>query len=437
MKITFRTLSTLLGVALVLGGCSNPVGYWKMNGDVIDGSPFQNDGIAYHTRNVEGGCNQALGFDGASSNVLVPYGEQYEFAHAMTVEAWVRLDGDGTGGPRIVEQSVDESWGLWLPLPWYESDKVQFTIVTTDGAQAIVSNGALEREAWTHITATYDGAKIRLYLDGALDNEVAHTGDVVQLGTDLAIGRNAVRDQDHLEGAIDEVRLWNRVKTRKEILHGMYDDVAFDPGLVGYWGFDGEVVDSSEHANFGIASHTTSVEGKIDQALFFDGSSSRVSISHTEQYDFGQAMTIEAWVRLDGDGTGGPRIVEQSVDESWGLWLPLPWHESDKVQFTIVTTDGAQAVVSNGALEREAWTHIAATYDGARMRLYLDGVLDNEVAHTGDVVQLGTDLSIGRNASRNLDHFEGAIDEVRLWNVARTHDEIISCMGNELEMYEN
>ena len=78
----------------------------------------------------------------------------------------------------------------------------------------------------------------------------------------------------------------------------------------------------------------------------------------------------------------------------------------------------------------QTWHHIAATYDGDKVRLYVDGVLRNTSNSTTLNLQSDT-LYIGRNSNTDR-YFEGLIDDVRIWNVARNAIEIADNMNSEL-----
>ena len=74
--------------------------------------------------------------------------------------------------------------------------------------------------------------------------------------------------------------------------------------------------------------------------------------------------------------------------------------------------------------------HIAATYNGQHLRYYVNGCLTGEMAWTGDMVQNNLLTAIGQQSSCECEQYEGFIDEVRIWNVARTQQEIAENMLN-------
>jgi hypothetical protein len=75
---------------------------------------------------------------------------------------------------------------------------------------------ALGLNVWTHLAATYDGAMLRLYVNGALAGSTALTGSLDATTGPLRIGGNSVRSE-WFNGLIDEVRVYSRALSQSEI----------------------------------------------------------------------------------------------------------------------------------------------------------------------------------------------------------------------------
>ena len=92
---------------------------------------------------------------------------------------------------------------------------------------------------------------------------------------------------------------------------------------------------------------------------------------------------------------------------------------------------GDRRVSSGDAAPRIAfggWTHIAGTFDGSAMRIFVNGLLANTFNVSDEPVQSSSDLFIGRadfgGEFPTPEFFEGRVDEVRIWSVARTPEQI-------------
>ena len=140
----------------------------------------------------------------------------------------------------------------------------------------------------------------------------------------------------------------------------------------------------------------------------------------------GSAITVEAWVRpRAGDWQPGPALAKERSGVGEDLALGV---DAGNVPTADVVGAGGTDTVTGGAAPAWTWTHLAATYDGAEQRLYVNGVL---VGVSSGVGALALDTtggwSIGAGfdaAGLPVDHWWGAIDDVRIWSTARTEPQI-------------
>jgi hypothetical protein len=80
--------------------------------------------------------------------------------------------------------------------------------------------GALPLNTWSHLAATYDGAALRLYVNGALVRTTAYAGSIATSASPLRIGGNSVWPE-WFKGLIDDVRVYGRALTGSEIQNDM------------------------------------------------------------------------------------------------------------------------------------------------------------------------------------------------------------------------
>jgi len=186
------------------------------------------------------------------------------------------------------------------------------------------------------------------------------------------------------------------------------------------------VADASGRGNTGTVNLTTwSTSGRIGNALVFNGMTSWVTVPDAASLDLTTAMTVEAWVF--------PTAIS-------GDWISLVSKEqaSSLAYFLYASGAGppAQGVFTGGSerllygaqtLPVNAWTHLAATYDGAQQRLFVNGVQATSRAQTGAIATTTLPLRIGGNAPYG-NFFTGRIDEVRVYNRALTQPEISADM---------
>ena len=138
--------------------------------------------------------------------------------------------------------------------------------------------------------------------------------------------------------------------------------------------------------------------------------------------DLTSGMTLEAWVRPTAIGTGWRTVMlkEQPGDLIYALYAGDGTGRAATHMFT--TAD--RGVSGTTATPLNAWTHLAATYDGTTQRLYVDGVQAASRAVTGAVRVSTGALRIGGNNVWTNEWFAGLIDELRVYNRALTATEI-------------
>ncbi len=159
----------------------------------------------------------------------------------------------------------------------------------------------------------------------------------------------------------------------------------------------------------------------VNFALAFDGNDF-VEVPDAASLDVSNTFTIEAWIK-----PGNVNGSLQHVVSKWGLCWDASYTlvvNAGKLRSGIAScANGTQAVESNGTLVDGVWQHVAITLGAGTLRLYIDGVLDKEYLNSQAPIATTTVLSIGKE-SNYVRHFQGLIDDVRIWNVARTEDEI-------------
>ena len=138
----------------------------------------------------------------------------------------------------------------------------------------------------------------------------------------------------------------------------------------------------------------------------------------------GTNLTVEAMFRRPI--ASNMNLLSKHTDPSNVNYLLRP------TNFQITTTSGWVALIHPIPIVLNTWYHIAATYDGSMIRLYINGCLVADSAHTGTIVQNDFITAIGTQSTSNVitEHFRGNIDEVRIWNVTRTQQQILANMND-------
>ncbi|MBL7154084.1 MAG: M4 family metallopeptidase [Phycisphaerae bacterium] len=161
------------------------------------------------------------------------------------------------------------------------------------------------------------------------------------------------------------------------------------------------------------------VDGWIDGALRFDGVDDRVSMDQLHALE-GPLVTISAWICPDSLPSYSP-IVTQYISNGDGYDLYL-W-DNGKPTFCI---DGASYVGSDSAIDADEWSHVAGTYDGSDLKIYVNGVLEGTTA-CADKTGVATSAYIGYGLYLSS-YFIGKIDDVRVYRAPADLDEILDKM---------
>ena len=136
--------------------------------------------------------------------------------------------------------------------------------------------------------------------------------------------------------------------------------------------------------------------------------------------DIRDQITLAAWLWRVDDGGGAGTVIGKwrQVDETWSYVLHLP-----RGGFILRWEDGSQTALRGYWLPYHEWVHYAATYDGARMRVFVNGEVVAEEPVAGKRIN-STSNPVWIGASGYLDHTAALIDDAQIWNVARTPEQI-------------
>jgi chitinase len=202
------------------------------------------------------------------------------------------------------------------------------------------------------------------------------------------------------------------------------------PGLVASYNFDvpesGLVRDTSGHNLHGtISGGAVWTEGHTGGAMFFDGVNDWVRVADDDRLDLPR-LTMAAWIR-----PASAELFDAVIAKGTAVGVPYSLYSSDGARRPAahVTVGGNEREVEGPVtLPANAWTHLAASFDGARIRLYVNGVLVRTSVRAGMIDSSTGALGIGGNQA--LGHFfAGVVDDVRIYNRALLDAEVQADMN--------
>jgi len=339
----------------------------------------------------------------------------------FTLEAWVKPTNVASTWGGIVELFNGTSYEHLCRF-YSTSGKPNF--YTVGGGGDMTSNTVLSNNIWYHIACVYDGAQKIIYINGVRDT--AQTVSVSAQTIDgFEIGRNEKNNSYMYNGLIDDARIYNYARTPDQILQdynagasarlGAQSTGIADPWAgalpVAWWKLDEntgvKAYDASGNNNDGTMTGATWTQGKNGPCLSFNGTSDYVSASLSSVPN---VFAIEAWIYPTESGR------EQHFAEFTNTQFYVGSNNK-------LGTAAWSNVAGSTTLSMNTWYHAACVRDGSEVKLYLNGKLD------GSGGSLGTNPASPFVMGDLYTHtgsykFHGKIDDVRIYNYARTPAQI-------------
>ncbi|MFY0605454.1 MAG: choice-of-anchor D domain-containing protein, partial [Cyclobacteriaceae bacterium] len=179
--------------------------------------------------------------------------------------------------------------------------------------------------------------------------------------------------------------------------------------------------------NGNVGANQFSIDYELpNYALNFDGVSDFVDLG--DNFEAFDELTFESWVYYTETGSVYNEIFTKQFVNSFGI------DPSHKIWFHV--GDGSNwtgsGVASTSEIPRNVWTHLAVTWEGNTAKMYINGVLNTTAAHVATMGSNALSRGIGNYGNTNSNPFEGSIDELRIWDRARTDSEILADYNRSL-----
>ncbi|MEK7309789.1 MAG: LamG-like jellyroll fold domain-containing protein [Planctomycetota bacterium] len=149
-----------------------------------------------------------------------------------------------------------------------------------------------------------------------------------------------------------------------------------------------------------------------------------VVVPDSNSLDLTNNFTVQAWIKFDVGGTENPRIISKGWENQGGYELALGGTTSNRKVAFYGGPGDTLLLESNSTISSSVWNYIVVTYDGITMRLYLNGSQDASKSTTGALAITNYLLNIGRNSGNSTDKYKGLLDDIRIYNYARSPEQI-------------
>jgi len=451
------------------------VGYWTLDVNdstatkIMDKSGNNKNGTPlgfYAGRaptSTPGKVKEAISFDGANGYIQIP--------NAMTAKApytvayWFKANEDNASNGYAMLSFADSAhfpyfrWGFGAGKVLYYGDADSF--IYTNSIPNPVGT-------WHHFVgsiasnATIAGTK--LYIDGQ-DYTGAVTSDIgtaSEPGPTWAIGATT-NGVIKFNGSLDDVRVYNYALSAQEaknlyssakVTHesaATHSATTTSSGrLVGWWTLDQNDIRYGGNATttydksgsgftgtFSIGANTygtTSTPGKIGTALNFDGQNDYIGLGDSSILQ-PVYITVGGWFK-----TSASNAQEIIRKRSGGYTLMMnsnncPQPSAGKVSFLIYSGVETLCAQSTLTFNDNKWHHAVGTFDGLNIKIYVDGTLSGTTPAVTSIVYLAGAIAIGRDGDNSANYWNGAIDDVRIYNYVMSAQEITQLYNSSARNY--
>jgi len=198
-------------------------------------------------------------------------------------------------------------------------------------------------------------------------------------------------------------------------------------GLVGHWPLDEPNGTTAKDVSGqgrtgslerGLSFDNDKTNGQKESALIFDGSDDRINLPDIDG-GLQSGFSVSAWINPSNARGGYQGVVGSTTSSGFMMFV-----NRGKLGFKVTTNENGRKLVSEGNIRDNVWQMITCTYDGSAMRWYINGENVYKESHSG-TLKNRSKAWIGWSGWSD-EFFEGAIDDVRLFDDALTGQEVAS-----------
>jgi len=435
------------------------VGYWKMDeadwtNNCSTDTALDSSGNANHADScpsttgpdpASGKYGNAGDFDGSNDYLNAGSGVSLDNigngtnGNGFTIGAWVYNDGGGTYAINMIADKHNTATPLsgWS---FYYNRAAKYIAFEADFDGTDLKRRSVDdtvvNSQWNHLVVTWDGSSaasgIRFFVNGqetVYDTATNASGTrVSDASQNFWIGNNP--DGYSFDGKIDELRLYNRALSPSEI-QALYK---WAPGPVVNWKFDentgSNTNDSSGNGYTGSFNGApTWTTGKYGSGLSFDGSDDGV-------YNYNQVVTsypftLQAWVK-NSINTFNTHVVAVGDKDNQDVIYAISTDNEGDPRLIVGAGSLCSATSSYNNVNDENWHLLTGVFTSNTSRsMYVDGILDHSDTTNCTFSSAVDTVSAGMPPGGAFmgTFYPGLIDQVAVYNYARTQKQIIEDMN--------
>jgi gliding motility-associated-like protein len=432
--------------------------YYPFTGNANDVSGNNNNpsfNNATLTTDRFGNLNSAYHFDGTDNYIQIPNSPSINFGTTMSICVWVRPTGFYMGAcynNMLLGKEVGDFQTGNYSLRFanfaagcgFSGTADDVFGNEPDGGQSVTP---VQLNQWYSVVFTSDGTTAKLYVNCQLVSSSAVTVTTYTNPYDLFFGHlNDATFPYWLNGDLDEIRLYNRAINQDEVNAYGGCPTTCTP--------TSSTIDTTICQGQAFNGHTTT-GAYVDTLINVQGCDSLRTVNLTVNNNCSipcnnwlSTSTVNDYVTVgDLNVVGNQLTVEATFNRtlppsppgSYGFLVSKHTNATDN-NYSLFPNGCALTTVNNGEvfalqncpIELNKTYHVAMVYDGASLKFYRDGYLISQTPATGNLINNSLTTTIAQNPQAPIFPFLGDMNEVRIWDVARTQSEIRAYMNSSL-----
>ena len=457
---------------------SKLVAHWKFDegyGTTANNSGFGGSalvgtlgaGTSAPTWTNEGKVGKALSFDGSNDYVNLGSPDLLDnIPHSdFSISAWIydQRSGGSEWGTIFGAYSSGVGWDFRTISNAAGARSLRISAVhSNDWLRYQSTDGTIPQNIWTHVVGVFDSTAktAKLYINGREPSYQTQDPGDGTYSSDASLNKEIGRLLNHGQrflGLIDEVKIYNTALTQEEILQDYNQGAAAVMGAMGTddsgnptqaasaeycipgdastcsapvarWDFEegsGTTADdTSDNNNHGtLVNGPTWVTGKVGKALEFDGENeyiiteSLASSPNTE--------TLSLWLYAKDTGVIVSELGQQAINSGYH-YIKIGLNTNNELKANIWNCNND---LTFGTINLNQWYFATLVYDGTAEKAYLNGefkdsyTCSRSAPSTQYLAFAATDSQSGGGFD-DTDYFQGKIDDIRLYDYARTPAQI-------------
>jgi len=256
-----------------------------------------------------------------------------DFTSTLTIETWIYATNSSASIQNVISKSSSTSNNGYI-FPRTDNGWSNVICYLYIGGWKTFSVSFPSLNAWHHLAVTYDGVNVKMYVDGQLSSTTPQTGSIYTNANALVFG-NQTDYSEYFEGQIDEVRIWDDVRTATEITDNMYKELTgSETNLVAYYTFNAgrgtSLMDLTTNNNLGTLTNMTSSSDWVsgfELGVTISGNAGFRMMSSPVSGAILSDLLSELWTQgmtgADADYTGNNNANVWTLDVANQIWTAL------------------------------------------------------------------------------------------------------------------